>query len=167
MRASTAGVTPIYGLLTVNRSTPSTRVGRGVVSKMVFCPLVLMVILNSPLMLRGQNYYAIPPFCFVDFNPCVLLASINIPFLRVMRCGAAEATGLGFVVLLLSTLVWCQPTELILGLFCFINVPILPPPQANQGRKRNHEAHGQILSQGERNTIQRHFDSEVGGLLCQ
>ena len=32
-------------------------------------------------------------------------------------------------VLLLSTLVCCQPTELILCLFCYINCPIIPPPQ--------------------------------------
>ena len=33
-------------------------------------------------------------------------------------------------VLLFSTLVCCQPTELIWGFFCFMNFPILPPPPA-------------------------------------
>ena len=41
----------------------------------------------------------------------------------------AEATGLGLFVLLLSSLVCCQPTDLIRALFfCFINYPILLPP---------------------------------------
>ena len=34
-----------------------------------------------------------------------------------MGCGAAEATGLGFVCFVVD-----------LGFFCFINFPILPPP---------------------------------------
>ena len=43
--------------------------------------------------------------------------------------GAAEATGLALFVLLLSTLVCCQPTELIWA-FLFINFFVLsPPPQ--------------------------------------
>ena len=41
------------------------------------------------------------------------------PPARVMGCGAAKATGLGFV-LLLSTLMCCQPTELIWAYFCHI-----------------------------------------------
>ena len=34
-----------------------------------------------------------------------------------MGCGAAEATGLGFVCFVVSTVVCCQPTELILRFF--------------------------------------------------
>ena len=34
----------------------------------------------------------------------------------------------------LSTLVCCQPTESILGCFCFINFPILPPPPPRRRR---------------------------------
>ena len=43
-----------------------------------------------------------------------------------MGCGAAEATGLGFVLLFLI-LMFCQPTELILG-FLFYKFSNLPPP---------------------------------------
>ena len=43
-----------------------------------------------------------------------------------MGCSAAEATGQALFVLLLSTLVCCQPTELIWA-FCFINFPLIPP----------------------------------------
>ena len=56
-----------------------------------------------------------------------LFVSKNFQF----TCGAAEATGLGFI-LLLSTLVCCQPTELILGFFCFINFPMLHPQTSFQ-----------------------------------
>ena len=39
-----------------------------------------------------------------------------------MRCWA-------LFVLLLSTLLCCQPTELIWVFYCFINFPVLPPPE--------------------------------------
>ena len=44
-----------------------------------------------------------------------------------MGCGAAEATGLGFVCFVVSTLVFCQPTELIWA-FLFRKFSILLPP---------------------------------------
>ena len=44
-----------------------------------------------------------------------------------MGCGAAEATGLALFVLLLSTLVCCQPTELF-GLFLFNKFSNFTPP---------------------------------------
>ena len=47
-------------------------------------------------------------------------------FTWVIGCGAAEATGLGFVCLLLSTLVCYQPTELIWAYIFQFHSP--PPP---------------------------------------
>ena len=42
--------------------------------------------------------------------------------------------GWALFVSLLLTLMCCQPTGLILGSFCFINFPILPPPPSYAGR---------------------------------
>ena len=51
------------------------------------------------------------------------------PYAGVMECCAAEATGLGLFVLLLSTLACCQPTVLILGfLLLHKSSNLLPPP---------------------------------------
>ena len=52
---------------------------------------------------------------------------IFYPHAGVMGCGAVEATDLGFVCFLLLSTVCCQPTDF--GLFCFINIPIPPPPR--------------------------------------
>ena len=57
---------------------------------------------------------------------------IHIFILRVMGCGAAEVTGLVFFVLLLSTYVCCQPTELILGFFLFHKFANFTPPRFPQ-----------------------------------
>ena len=76
--------------------------------------------------------------CFVVYHPCLFLASTVyfglfcfINFLFFWGCGAAESTCLALFVLLLSTLVYCQPTELI-WVFFFINFQFYPPPPSNK-----------------------------------
>ena len=74
----------------------------------------------------------IPPFLLllVPFPHFDIPPSIDF-MMPTMGRGAAEATGLGFVCLLLSTLVCCQ---LILGFFVSYFIQfypvLLPPPQA-------------------------------------
>ena len=58
---------------------------------------------------------------FLDFLPSSLM------MLRIVPLVSNLPTYLGFI-LFLSTVVCCQPTELILGFFFFHNFPILPPP---------------------------------------
>ena len=77
-----------------------------------------------------------------------------------MRCCRCDRPGLLFV-LLLSTLMCCQPTELIWAFFCFINFPIiLPPPQAQikQERRRTKA----FVRRDERERTQVYTSEQVG-----
>ena len=49
-------------------------------------------------------------------------------FVGVMGCGAAEATGLGFVCFIVLNPRILSANGVDLGFFCFINGPISPPP---------------------------------------
>ena len=77
-------------------------------------------------------------FCVFETNTLSIFK-----YAGVMRCGAAEATGLGFVFLLLSTLVCCQPTELIWAFmfhqlsFFFLPPPLPPGPDNTLSLKKN------------------------------
>ena len=55
----------------------------------------------------------------------------HLPPAGVMGCGAAKATGLGFVcfVVIIPRVLSANSVEL--GVFCFINCPFTPPPQAH------------------------------------
>ena len=64
---------------------------------------------------------------------CVASSTFTPLFFIVYVCWsdgmrAAEATGLGFVCFVVSTLMCCQPTELISGFFFVLNFPFLLPP---------------------------------------
>ena len=48
-----------------------------------------------------------------------------------MGCGAAEATGLGFVCFVVISPCVLSANRVDLGFFCFINFPILLPPPQN------------------------------------
>ena len=77
-----------------------------------------------------------PPIIIILCKPLFFIEKSLI----VMEWGTAEATGLGFVCFVVSTLVCSHPTELILGFFLFHIVYhilyhiyffsiLLPPPQ--------------------------------------
>ena len=55
----------------------------------------------------------------------------SFTFLSDMRCCRSDWA---LFVLLFSTFVCFQPTELIWGFFCFINFPFYSPPPLTQGR---------------------------------
>ena len=76
--------------------------------KVIFATTSVLLYNNEPSRLKRS-----PPFC------------VNV---GVMRFGAAEATGLGFV-LLLSTLMCCQPRQLIWAFLFYILFNFTPPPQ--------------------------------------
>ena len=61
-----------------------------------------------------------------------------------MGC-AAEATGLGFVCFVGINPVCCQPAELILGFFSFINFPILLSPPTGPLRHSRRSVSGEVL----------------------
>ena len=62
-------------------------------------------------------------------------------------------------VLLLSTLVCCQPTELIWAFFCFINFPILPPPPSL--RVTSQRTNSQVVPSGQ----QQQGSTSEGGCI--
>ena len=83
---------------------------------------------QSSCVASQQRWFQAPLFLFQKF--CITRSPSNHDFTHagVMRCGSAEATGLDFVCFVVSTLVCCQPTELIWA-FLFHKFSILLPLQ--------------------------------------
>ena len=97
-------------------------------------------ILIPPADIEGNVYTAVRGHCDAtsrcstcdERGGCIIVISEGVPgvYFRnagVVGCSAAEATALGFV-LLLSTLVCFQQTKLILGFFFHIFSNCIPPP---------------------------------------
>ena len=64
---------------------------------------------------------------------CGAAEATGLGFVGVMGCGAAEATGLGFVCFVVINPCVLSANRVDFGLFCFINFPIYPPPPGYKG----------------------------------
>ena len=62
-----------------------------------------------------------------------------------MRCGAAKATGRALFVMLLSTVVCCQPTELFWSLFFVSYIFQFYPPPPHTGQQLVHLFHNVLF----------------------
>ena len=93
-----------------------------------------------------------------------ILWNQNLRTLGVIGCGAAEATGLGFVCVVVLNPRVLSASRVDLGFFSFINVPILPPPPALTILPLKME-----LQPGQEREIEvvarPHLEGLVGGLL--
>ena len=92
--------------------------------------LIHMYISLSYLFLYCPTYQLILFFLF--YSSPLVCNVIPPPPPWVMGCGAAEATGLGFVCFVVINPCVLSANRVDLVFFCFINFPILlPPPRQN------------------------------------